>query len=335
MKCFPEQAHLLSKRNEDWRFFLVVQGNGSFRIHNETHFFSQGDIIAIAPQFVNVTFNISSSFLTLQTFYIANTVGVQHLCIREIPEIALFRPANFSEMSAMHDNIVQKIENQTQESVTECTILQTVFSFLYEIERRCFSVKYGDPINTIYNEINNFPGRNYSIQELAQKSSLSVRTLQRRFKKQIGCSIQNLITICRIGFARLLLQNTILPVSEIAYRCCYQDVSHFSTTFKQITGMSANEFRKKNSNSKNYTYTSNLASSVILSKHGGVKELSSRKKEILWLINEKRNISIQELAKKMKINPSAVQKHIEALKKEKILQRSGPRNGGIWIISRP
>ena len=99
--------------------------------------------------------------------------------------------------------------------------------------------------------------------------------------------------------------------------------------------MSANEFRKKNSNTGNYTYTSNLTSSVILKKDGGVKELSPRKKEILWLINEKRNISIRELAKKMQINPSAVQKHIESLKKEKILQRSGPRNGGVWIITRP
>ena len=40
MTCFPEQAHLLSKRNEDWRFFLVIRGSGSFRIHNKTFFFS-------------------------------------------------------------------------------------------------------------------------------------------------------------------------------------------------------------------------------------------------------------------------------------------------------
>ena len=335
MTCFPEQAHLLSKRNEDWRFFLVIRGSGSFRIHNKTFFFSPGNIIVIAPQFVNVTFNISSPFAVVQTFYIANTVGVQHLCIREASEIAVFRPDNFSRLTAVHDDIMQKMENQLHETTTECAVLQSVFAFLYEVERRCFSVKYRDPVSEIYNEINKFPGRPYSIQELAQKSGLSIRTLQRRFKKQTGCSIQNLITICWIGFARVLLQNTFLPVSEIAYRCCFHDVSYFSTTFKQVTGMSANEFRKKNSNTGNYTYTSNLTSSVILKKDGGVKELSPRKKEILWLINEKRNISIRELAKKMQINPSAVQKHIESLKKEKILQRSGPRNGGVWIITRP
>ena len=333
--CFPEQVHVLSKRNEPWLFYLVTQGKGSFRLHHETVFFSPGDVIIIAPQFVNTTFNILSSFLVLQNLYITNTIGIRHMCIQEVPEIAVFHPVNFNKFLLLHESIVQKMENQLSDSVSECSILQDVFAFLYEMEHQCFSMEYLDPVRTIYNEINSLPGRVYSIQELAQKSGLSVRTLQRRFKKQIGCSIQSLITICRIGFARQLLQNTFLSVAEIATRCCFKNVAYFSKTFKQETGISPNEFRKKNRNLQHYTNTSNLTSGLKSINQGGVKELSPRKKQILWLMNEKRNISIHELAEKMKINHSAVQKHIESLKKEKILQRSGPKRGGFWIISRP
>ena len=99
--------------------------------------------------------------------------------------------------------------------------------------------------------------------------------------------------------------------------------------------MPPNEFRKKNNQMKAFTNTSNLASGLKSTKQGGIKEFSSRKKQLLWLINEQRNISINKLSQKLKINPSAVQKHIESLKKEKILQHSGPKRGGLWIISRP
>lgn len=333
--CFQENVHMLSKRNENWGFYLVVEGKGSFRIHGKTIYFSQGDIFIIAPQFINMTFNISSQFLVLQSLQIVNSIGVHHMCIHDISEIELYHPSSFEKLVSLYDNIVLKMEKQQHDSITECVILQDVFAFLYEVEHQCFSTEHADPIRAIYDEINSFPGQLYSIQELAQKSGLGIRTLQRRFKEQIGCSIQNLITICRVGSARLLLQNTFLSISEIAFRCGYRDAALFSKVFKLETGMPPNEFRKKNNQMKTFTNTSNLASGLKSTKHGGIKELSSRQKQLLWLINEQRNISINDLSKKLKINPSAVQKHIESLKKEKILQHSGPKRGGLWIISRP
>ena len=333
--CPSEDAHHLIKRDDSWIFYLIIQGTGTFRHRHETIPFSAGDVIVIAPQFTSTSLNILSPSLTLKTFYIVNTIGIQHICLQNVPEIARFHPVNFNKLTSLCENIVQKMENQLQETVSECSILKDVFAFMYEMEHQCFLMEYLDPILTIYNEINSLPDRVYSIRELAKKSGLSIRTLQRRFKKQIGCSIQSLITICRIGYARKLLQNTYLSVSEIASRCCFKNIAYFSNTFKQETGLSPNEFREKNRNPRSYTNTSNLTSSLKLANEGGIKELSPRKKQILWLINEKRNISIQELADILKINHSAVQKHIEMLKKEKILQRSGPKNGGFWIISRP
>lgn len=335
LTCCPENAHMLSKRNECWGFYLVVQGEGSFRrLHRETVSFSPGDMIVIAPQFVNMTFMISSPFLQLKFLELQNSAGVQHLCIQNVPEISLFHPSNFEKLISLHEIIMEMMKNQLLAHVSEYSILQNAFAFLYEIEHQCFTMEYTDAIRAIYNEINNFPDRSYSISELAEKSGLSVRTLQRRFKKQIGCSIQNLITICRIGLARRLLQNTFLSIAEIASCCYYKEVSFFSRAFKQETGMSPNEFRKK-SIPQPFTHTSNLTSGLKSAKKVGIEELSPRKKQLLWLINEQRNISIHELARKMRINSSAVQKHIESLKKDKILQRSGPRRGGLWIISHP
>lgn len=333
LKCRPENAHILGRKNENWSVFLVAQGKGSFRVHGSINSFVPGDVIVIAPQLTGITFNISSSFLELKTLRIENSIGVQNLCIRDVPDASLFHPSDFHKMSALHEKIISLMERQTDQK-DEADIQLAVFSFLYEVEHQCFEIEHADPVKMIYYEINNFPGKAYSIRELAKKSGLSVRTLQRRFKKQAGCSIQNLITICRIGLARHLLQNTFLSIAEIASSCCYKEVSFFSKAFKLETGISPNEFRKK-SIARSFTNTSSLASSLKSQKTGGIKELSPRKKQLLWLINEQRNISILDLAAKLKINPSAVQKHIEALKKDRILRRDGPRRGGFWVISHP
>ena len=325
----PDNAHLLNKKDECWCFYLVMQGKGSFRQHHQTVFFAPGDLIVRAPQIVDVTFNISSPFLLLKSLKIRNSIGMWSLCSQNIQNISVFHPLVFEKLVSLHENIMESMEKQSTD--IECSVLQKVFAFLYETEHHCFAMEYLDPIRTIYNEINSFPDRSYSISELAQKGGLSVRTLQRRFKKQMGCSIQNLITTCLIGLARQLVQSTSLSITEIASLCYYKKIAIFSKTFKQQTGISPNEFRK--SLPHTFTNTSNLTNHLKSVRYKGKKELSSIEKSILWLINEQRNISIQEIAHKMKISLSAAKKCIEALKKNKMLRRGGPRHGGYWIIS--
>ena len=335
MRYDPEEAYLLSKRNRHWSFHIVTEGNGSFRLHGKTFYFSPGNMFVIAPQFSNVIFNIASPDLVLKNIFIENSIGVQDLCQRDVPDVTLFHPADLNKLLSIHNEILYKMEHQLNADVTAVSILQSVFSFLYEVEHQCFEMEYSDPVNMIYHKINSFPDKSYSIRELAQNSGLNIRTLQRKFKKQIGCSIQDLITTCRICLARNLLINTFLPIAEIASRCCYKDVCFFSKIFKEKTGVSPNDFRKKNSVEKNFTNTSNLTTGIKSTNCCGTKELSPPQKQLLWLINEQRNISIRSLAAKMNSNTSAVQKHIESLKREKILHRSGSRRGGYWIITHP
>ncbi|MDR3245031.1 MAG: ATP-binding protein [Prevotellaceae bacterium] len=53
---------------------------------------------------------------------------------------------------------------------------------------------------------------------------------------------------------------------------------------------------------------------------------------VLNLIKSDERISISKIAEKLKINRSAVQKHIEKLKGIGILQRNGATFGGKWVI---
>ena len=69
---------------------------------------------------------------------------------------------------------------------------------------------------------------------------------------------------------------------------------------------------------------------------GSIKKdytLTARQQEIFELIQQNNTISLRELARLLAINPSAVQKHIEQLKKKGAVVRVGPRKGGHWEVN--
>ena len=63
-----------------------------------------------------------------------------------------------------------------------------------------------------------------------------------------------------------------------------------------------------------------------------LSELNENQRKILNSIKNKPSISKTELAGKIGINPSAIQKNLGTLKKKGFLRRVGPARGGHWEI---
>jgi ATP-dependent DNA helicase RecG len=55
--------------------------------------------------------------------------------------------------------------------------------------------------------------------------------------------------------------------------------------------------------------------------------------KIINLIKDNPKISRKEMAEKLGINTSAIQKHIDKLKQADVIKRKGADFGGYWIIS--
>ena len=60
--------------------------------------------------------------------------------------------------------------------------------------------------------------------------------------------------------------------------------------------------------------------------------LNVREKQIILLVDENPGISRREMAKILGINQSALQKHMDNLKRKGIIRRIGPARGGYWEI---
>lgn len=66
---------------------------------------------------------------------------------------------------------------------------------------------------------------------------------------------------------------------------------------------------------------------------GGQKKWSETALKLLDLLKQNPKISRKELCEELKINPGAVQKHIEKLKEAKMIERMGGAKGGEWRVN--
>lgn len=85
---------------------------------------------------------------------------------------------------------------------------------------------------------------NLRIDTLAEVAHLSRSALIRRFYEVCGMAPHRYLIRCRIEAAKHLLENTDLPLAEIAENTGFYDTAHFIRLFKSETGTSPASYRK-------------------------------------------------------------------------------------------
>ena len=82
-----------------------------------------------------------------------------------------------------------------------------------------------------------------SLEQMADRLHMSSRTLKRRLQDE-GANYREIVEAVLRERATRLLMETDLPVSEIAFRAGYNDVSNFTRAFKRWTGKTPRDFRR-------------------------------------------------------------------------------------------
>lgn len=81
------------------------------------------------------------------------------------------------------------------------------------------------------------------IKDLAKKQKMSLRTFNRHFKDATNTTPLQYLQNIRMRNARELLQTSNLSIAEIAFRCGYQDMGHFSKIFKKHFGTTPGNYK--------------------------------------------------------------------------------------------
>jgi AraC family transcriptional regulator len=83
-----------------------------------------------------------------------------------------------------------------------------------------------------------------ALRAVAQEVSMSYFHFSRAFKQSMGMTPTNYIAERRIERAKQLMQETELPISEIALRSGFSSQSHFTTSFRRLAGVTPRSFRR-------------------------------------------------------------------------------------------
>lgn len=85
-----------------------------------------------------------------------------------------------------------------------------------------------------------------SVTKIAEELHFNPQYLMRAFKKKTEMSIVEYITKVRMDTAKKILQETYLPVKDVAGMVGYSDYAYFNRVFKKETGVSPKHYRSKN-----------------------------------------------------------------------------------------
>lgn len=87
--------------------------------------------------------------------------------------------------------------------------------------------------------------RSLSVADLATAVSLSRRTLERYFRETLGHSVFDEITRCRVVRAQRLLENTRVPIKQVALAAGFSTPERMAKVFQRLNAMSPTEYRKQ------------------------------------------------------------------------------------------
>jgi AraC-like DNA-binding protein len=105
--------------------------------------------------------------------------------------------------------------------------------------------KISDKMDEIINYVFNNYTKTHSLNDLALRSGMPVQRFYRNFKKKTGMTLSGYIQSVRINTAKKLLQQSRMYVDDICYEAGFNSVSFFNRKFKEHTGMTPMEYRRR------------------------------------------------------------------------------------------
>ena len=145
---------------------------------------------------------------------------------------------------AKKDESESKITTQVR---TKIILLQ----FILEMWKKGFVIENDTSgRNTVEKEMVSYIQQNFtgkiSLKEFGEQFHLSEKYISRYFKEHFHITLSQYITHLRLEHAKQLLQDTDIPVTDVAMQSGYQNVSYFIRSFQKAYAVSPLKYRKNN-----------------------------------------------------------------------------------------
>jgi YesN/AraC family two-component response regulator len=239
----------------------VVIGSGTRIVGDTTEFFEAGEVVLLPPNMPHGWY--------FDEFDHDEEGKIENITI-QFPTDFLEKTANtFPELSKYMDEVRQikqaiKFEGNTEKGLQKIMIDMTfqnewerllsffkILAFIGSSDETSVvgsvekqSKSFVKMQNAARFLVNNFQ-RKITLDEVAQYIGMNRSSFCSFYKKMKGKSFFSELNEYRIKSSCVMLKETAMSIADICFAAGFDDIPHFNRTFKKITGVSPNEFRKK------------------------------------------------------------------------------------------
>lgn len=217
-----------------WEIVLVVEGTGHMQVEDQQFQYEPGVIICIPPN----ARHVSVPDLYLKDF----CLGIMESPIQG-EQACSFRDdehQSFLKLMQMYHQVNME-EPANYENIL-ISLFYTMRHFLLSWHERAPGREMLLLAALIRSNLSNC---SFKIADAIEKIPLSASAVRKQFRQAYGQSPLGYLNDLRIDRGKQLLLGSDHTVSEIALQCGFDDPKYFTRSFRQATGFSPAEYRKK------------------------------------------------------------------------------------------
>ncbi|MBQ3466813.1 MAG: helix-turn-helix domain-containing protein, partial [Oscillospiraceae bacterium] len=143
------------------------------------------------------------------------------------------------------DSYIQSAEDCRDSGELSALAFAMYHDFIYRVHHLRTNPNYSLAIQKCCDYIELSLDRKIRVSDLAALVGYTEYYLTDKFKKETGQSINSYIRFVKVERAKVLLTSTDTPVKEIAESLAFNTVNYFIQSFRETTGYSPAQYRKK------------------------------------------------------------------------------------------
>ena len=227
----------------------IINGSGNLKVNDTVYRLHEGDIYIVNPYVRHCEFlqrGNGDGF----SYYI---LGISNFTLLPQGGQEVYVPRRLSPRDTIV-YLLDKIFDELNEKRPEYKrATEHYFALLLLETERLYSGKLEKSFyasSDIAAQIRNYIDVNYageiSAKSIAEHFGKKLNTIEIKFKKSFGLSMQSYILVKRIEGAKHMLEgNRNMPVAECAIKMGFYNPAYFSHCFKNIVGLSPREYRNR------------------------------------------------------------------------------------------
>src|SRR6218665_175625 len=241
----------------EYELTLIVQGSGKRRVGDNHENFGPGDLVLIGPSMPHT--------------WVSDPLEKEcRAVVVQFPESfvqSFFQFPEFEKAAAMlkesRQGLVFPGEHPARQMLGDLAGLNAaerftrLFSILEHLSRQRWEVLASEDftpatgggnetrINKVCRYVHRNIDRRFTLEEVAGLVYLSEPAFCKFFKRATGKTFSDYVNDVRIGRASALLVSSDFPVSAIAYRCGFENMSYFNRIFLRKKSINPKAFRER------------------------------------------------------------------------------------------